>query len=512
MLDSSNRPPDQSSWSDAKDRLDSWKEIASYLQRTLATVRRWEKEEGLPVRRHVHHKKASVYAYRSEIDTWQVNRSSALANDKPGWFRFFSDNKKTVAGIAGGVTLLLLVGLVAWMETGSSSNPEGLSFQERDGVLNLLPNDSNSNFRAGYQLVLDGDLDRAKPYVMSALDLTTPETNARHPRAGIWLMLFPAYDALLAGDPETALFEAKSRLWDTLDGEAPITRNIARSMLGALYLTAGQIDVSREWFEGVYNAGPLRQYFLAAIAYVEEDHEAMTKHLEEMLKTPVSPQRTVRTMPATTVGVAQLGGLPRSIGTRCCTALFLARGGFLLEAEAMLSSSSTPSSSFEIQRGVLAVSRGNRAEGMKVLEDALSSFRSADKTEQLLEAARDRRNKQMLVMHPQKDSAAAYFMGSEIMAEAWRTQGNLAKAVQVLEGAAEKELLLLADQSSPLTGALWVRVQGQLAQLYREMGRDEDAQKIEEKLRALLAYADRDHPILRQLDHTKDLALREAAN
>jgi len=178
----------------------------------------------------------------------------------------------------------------------------------------------------------------------------------------------------------------------------------------------------------------------------------------------------------------------------------------------MLSSTSTPSSGFEIQRGVLALLPGNRTEGMKMLEEALSSFRSADKTEQLLEAANDRRDKQMLVMHPQKDSAAAYFMGSEILAEAWRTQGNLGNAVQVLEDAAEKELLLLADQSSPLTGALWVRVQGLLAQLYREMGRDEDAGKIEAELRSLLAYADADHPILRQLDRTEDLALREPTN
>jgi hypothetical protein len=323
-------------------------------------------------------------------------------------------------------------------------------------------------------------------------------------------MLFPAYDAVLAGDPETALYEAKSRLWDTLEGEAPIPQAIARSMLGALHLTVGQIDISRQWFEGVYNKGPLRQYFLAAIAYIEEDHEAMTKHLEEMLETPISPQRTVRTMPSSTVGAAQNGGLPRTSGTRCCTALLLARGGFFSEAEAMLSS--TPSSGFEIQRGVLAVLLGNRAEGMKMLEEALSSFRSADKTEQLLEAANERRNKQMLVMHPQKDSAAAFFMGSGILAEAWRTQGNLGKAVQVLEDAAEKELLLLADQSSPLTGGLWVRVQGQLAQLYREMGRDEDASKIEAELRSLLAYADPDHPILRQLDRTKELALREAAD
>jgi len=496
MSDSRNQPPVPSSWSNTDDRLDSWKEIASYLQRTLSTVRRWENEEGLPVHRHLHDKRGTVYAYRSEIDTWLANRGRVLGNDRPGWFRFFSENRKTVAG---GVTLFLLVGLVAWMDIGSSSNPEGLSFQQ--------------NWARAYQLILlDGDLDRAKPYIMRSLDLITPEQIRKEPRASLWIMLFPAYDALLAGDPATALFEAKSRLWDTLEGEAPIPRVIARSMLGALYLTVGQIDTSRQWFEGVYNKGPLRQYFLAAIAYIEEDHEAMTKHLEEMLETPISPQRTVRTMPASIVGGASKsgGGLPRTNGTRCCTALLLARVGLFSEAEAMLSS--TPSSGFEIQRGVLAVSLGNRTKGIKMLEEALSSFRSADKTEQLLEAAYDRRNKQMLVMHPQKDSATAYFMGSEILAEAWRAQGSLGKAVQVLEGASEKKLLLLADQSSPLTGALWVRVQGQLAQLYGEMGRDEAAQKIEEKLRALLAYADPDHPILRQLDRTEELALREAAN
>jgi hypothetical protein len=50
-------------------RLDSWKAIAAYLKRDERTVRRWEKE-GLPVHRHMHVKKASVYAYPSEIDRW----------------------------------------------------------------------------------------------------------------------------------------------------------------------------------------------------------------------------------------------------------------------------------------------------------------------------------------------------------------------------------------------------------------------------------------------------------
>ncbi len=38
----------------AEDRLDSWKEIAAYLNRDVTTVQRWEKREGMPVCRHLH--------------------------------------------------------------------------------------------------------------------------------------------------------------------------------------------------------------------------------------------------------------------------------------------------------------------------------------------------------------------------------------------------------------------------------------------------------------------------
>jgi len=83
------------------------------------------------------------------------------------------------------------------------------------------------------------------------------------------------------------------------------------------------------------------------------------------------------------------------------------------------------------------------------------------------------------------------------------------KALQVLEEASEKKYLVLVLGESP---AMWLRVRLALAKLYRETGRDEDAQEIEEDLRKHLAYADPDHPILRQLDRTKELALRQPAN
>jgi pentatricopeptide repeat protein len=62
-------------------RLDSWKEIAAYLKRDVTTVQRWEKREGMPVHRHVHDKRGSVYALGSELDAWQRNRGTRLEGD-----------------------------------------------------------------------------------------------------------------------------------------------------------------------------------------------------------------------------------------------------------------------------------------------------------------------------------------------------------------------------------------------------------------------------------------------
>lgn len=68
--------------------LDSWKEIAVYLQRDVRTVTRWEKTEDLPVHRHHHRSRASVYAYQNELDAWRAARKpGAEASAAPWWRR-----------------------------------------------------------------------------------------------------------------------------------------------------------------------------------------------------------------------------------------------------------------------------------------------------------------------------------------------------------------------------------------------------------------------------------------
>jgi DNA-binding winged helix-turn-helix (wHTH) protein len=77
-MDASSSPLTRRPAATSENRLDSWKEIAAYLRREVTTVRRWEKREGMPVRRHIHDKLGSVYAFRTELDAWTRSRSQGV--------------------------------------------------------------------------------------------------------------------------------------------------------------------------------------------------------------------------------------------------------------------------------------------------------------------------------------------------------------------------------------------------------------------------------------------------
>ncbi len=68
----------------ASERLDSWKEIAAYLKRDVRTVHRWEHTEGLPVHRHPHQKRGSVYAFKPELDVWWNDGHGRLEREAEG--------------------------------------------------------------------------------------------------------------------------------------------------------------------------------------------------------------------------------------------------------------------------------------------------------------------------------------------------------------------------------------------------------------------------------------------
>lgn len=61
-------------------RLDSWKSIAGYLDRSSRTVQRWHAHNELPVH-HFGGSKGSVFAYAEEIDRWQLSLAGVSQNE-----------------------------------------------------------------------------------------------------------------------------------------------------------------------------------------------------------------------------------------------------------------------------------------------------------------------------------------------------------------------------------------------------------------------------------------------
>ena len=82
----------------AEKRLDSWKQIAAFLNRDITTVQRWERREGMPVHRHLHDKRGSVYAVAEELNAWRDRRKIAPSAEE-NEVRVVSPPASTVAEV-----------------------------------------------------------------------------------------------------------------------------------------------------------------------------------------------------------------------------------------------------------------------------------------------------------------------------------------------------------------------------------------------------------------------------
>jgi len=112
-----------------EDRLDSWKEIAAYLNRDVTTVQRWEKREGMPVHRHLHDKLGSVYAWRAELDAWARGRNLPAAPENgngaplpgpaelaPGSAISTTKTRWTIVLPLVAVITALAIGVILWLQ------------------------------------------------------------------------------------------------------------------------------------------------------------------------------------------------------------------------------------------------------------------------------------------------------------------------------------------------------------------------------------------------------------
>src|SRR5262245_39571958 len=103
------------------DRLDSWKQIAAYLEKSERTVRRWHETEGLPVHKHQHQQRGSVWAYASEIDAWHQSRvlNAPDLDPEPPPVESSREVPKTAHAWKWGIAVvIILAALSAWVLVG----------------------------------------------------------------------------------------------------------------------------------------------------------------------------------------------------------------------------------------------------------------------------------------------------------------------------------------------------------------------------------------------------------
>jgi hypothetical protein len=94
---------------DEHDRLESWKEIARFIDRDERTAMRWA-ARGMPVHRVPGGKRGRVFASRAEISQWLSRRESAQPEvETPTWNRSTLRRTYVAAGVLGALALLLYV-------------------------------------------------------------------------------------------------------------------------------------------------------------------------------------------------------------------------------------------------------------------------------------------------------------------------------------------------------------------------------------------------------------------
>ncbi len=103
----------------AADRLDSWKAIAAYFDRTTRTVQIWEKREGMPVHHQHRGRPGSVYALRSELDGWWESRRTTLEAEPE---TLVHDRRRLAALV---LAVLLFLGVLASHRLSAPISPVG---------------------------------------------------------------------------------------------------------------------------------------------------------------------------------------------------------------------------------------------------------------------------------------------------------------------------------------------------------------------------------------------------
>ncbi|MDX1500844.1 MAG: serine/threonine-protein kinase [Thermoanaerobaculia bacterium] len=300
-------------------------------------------------------------------------------------------------------------------------------------------------FAAQSLVETQGRLGEAERYARRASELMTAEDLDSSRWEGAWVLLFPVHRGWVENDPEAALAEL-GRVARRLPKMSSRARVVVAQLVGFHYEYLGKLAAAEEIYLQIPD-DDTRRYVLWRLELERRE----VSRWGEVLRTYNPPYP----------GASEV--------------VFLARAGLAGEARELLASLEVPTEpNTRALRlwagGELALAAGNAADAIPLLVEGVEALRG-------------------------NRLAHSFFWAAGALAEAWRQQGNVERALEVLLDAARQKGRAFSGKSG------WTEVRLQLAELYRHLGRDADARAVEEELRGLLRYADADYRLLRRLEH-----------
>ena len=313
----------------------------------------------------------------------------------------------------------------------------------------LRPNEFDHQLRAAQALLIWGDRGGTEAYLRRARALAAH--GKVNPWRVAWVAMYPAQADWVRGEFAQGLREAE-KVAASISAQGAMEQYAVRWYVGSFYLALGKLQAAEEIFQ--HMRGPSEE--LALVAWGLGDQQAAREHLR---------------------------GAPSSHRA----AILLARTGQLAEAERAIADPAAVSRAYapflpflwdDLARGEMALARSRTAEAIRLLQPTLNHLRTWP--------------------------TAYFFLAADSLAQAWEQQGKPLKAIEVLEVASREKSPAIFWEAAPF---FWMKTQLRLAQLYRKVGRGEEARGIEAEMRKLLALADPDFPILRKLQHPKSPAV-----
>jgi tetratricopeptide (TPR) repeat protein len=327
------------------------------------------------------------------------------------------------------------------------------------------PRNAEVNARVAYQLLREGNVDGARRYGVraeSALSTTASGTSVR---------LLGAYISWLEDSPRQVL-EALDLVAATSDRLPEAARRELHLGMWPLYAVIGRLRQAERTIDVVRRT---------------EGHDTVETFLEDLAKAQFFRERGdvagLRELAAARWRTPIPETAPTIMGGR---AFSLIDAGFLDDAERdmrwsqalALNSTGTNPTAFN-STGALELARGHR-------EAAATSFRRA------IEMAARVPNSAI----PSPSYASGQHLQAALnLATIMEADGKRSEAIALLEEAGRRRRDLG-------TGALtsWMRSRAHLARLYRKNGQIREAEAVEAQLLKLLAVADPDYPLLKELE------------